>query len=235
MPLLDHFQPPARIRAPWESLGHSWVTRMMAYLNRLLPRDRYQAFSSVHLGAEAEADIAEFEVPGDWSTRGDGGVATLAAPPVVTVEAAIPDEFEVEVKDVREGMSLVGVIEFISPANKDRPETREKLVSKALTYLDLGIGVILVDIVTNRLVNLHNELVVALKVRKAARLPDDAPTYVAGYRPTREDGRWTIDMWPYVAPVGAIVPTVPLALKGGPLVPVDLEGTYCAALADHNL
>lgn len=233
MPLLDHFLPPARIRAPWESLGHSWVAKLMAHLNRLLPKDRYQAFSAIHLGADAEADIAEFEVSGEWA---DGGrVATLAAPPVVTVEAAIPDEFEVEVKDAREGMALVGVIEFVSPANKDRPESREKLVSKTMTYLDLGIGVVLVDTVTNRLANLHNELVAALKVRKAARLPDDEATYVAGYRPTREDGRWIIDMWPYSAPVGKNLPTVPLALKNGPLVPLDLEGSYCAALADHNL
>lgn len=233
MPLLDHFQPPARIRAPWESLGHSWVSKVMAHLNRLLPKDRYQAFSAIHLGAEAEADIAEFEVSGEWADGGD--VATLAAPPVVTVEAAIPDEFEVEVKDAREGMSLVAVIEFISPANKDRPESRLQLVNKTLTYLDLGIGVVLVDIVTSHRANLHNELVAALKVRKAARLSDDAATYVAGYRPTRADDRWTIDMWPYVAPVGVNVPTVPLALKNGPLVPLDLEGTYAAALADHNL
>ena len=234
MPLLDHFQPPARIRAPWESLGTSWVTRVMTHLNCVLPGDRYLAFSRVHLGAEAEADVAEFEVPGDWSATGDGGLATLAAPPVVSVEATIPEEFEVEVKDVREGMALVAVIEFISPANKDRPETRDRLVSKAVTYLGLGVGVVLIDVVTNRLANLHNELVAALKVRKAARLPD-VPTYVAGYRPTREDGRWTVDMWPYSVPIGSAIPSVPLALKGGPLVALDLESTYTAALAEHRL
>ena len=139
-----------------------------------------------------------------------------------------------EVRDAREGMSLVGVIGFISPANKDRPDARERLVNKTVAYLGLGIGVVLVDVVTNRSANLHNELFAALRVRPAARLPD-VPTYVAGYRPTREGERWTIDMWPYSAPVGANVPTVPLALKGGPLVPLDLEGTYSAALADHNL
>lgn len=234
MPLLDHFRPPARIRAPWESLGTIWASKVMAHLNRLLPRDRYQAFAPVQLGAEAEADISEFEVTGDWSDAGDGGLATLAVPPVTTVEAAIPDEFEVKVHDAREGMSLVGVIEFVSPANKDRPESREQLVNKTIAYLGLGIGVVLVDIVTSRAANLHNELVAALRVRATARLPD-APTYVAGYRSTREGDRWTIDMWPYVAPVGAIVPTVPLSLKNGPLVPLDLEGTYSAALADHNL
>ena len=234
MPLLDHDGLPARIRAPWESLATVWVCKVMAHLNRLLPRDRYQAFATVHLGAEAEADISELEIPGDWTDTGDGGLATLAVPPVATVEAAIPDEFEVKVHDAREGMSLVGVIEFVSPANKDRPDTREQLVNKTMAYLGLGIGVVLVDVVTSRAANLHNELVAALRVRAAARLPD-VPTYVAGYRPTREGDRWTIDMWPYVAPVGAGVPTVPLALKNGPLVPLDLEGTYCAALADHNL
>ena len=189
MPLLDHFHSSARIRAPWESLGSSWVTRVMAHLNRLLPRERYQAFSRVHLGSDAGADIAEFEVPGDWS--GEGGVAILAAPPIVSVEAAIPEEFEVEVRDAREGMSLVGVIEFISPANKDRPETRERLVNKTVAYLGLGIGVVLVDVVTNRSANLHNELVAALRVRPAARLPD-VPTYVAGYQPAHKGRGWIV-------------------------------------------
>jgi len=235
MPLLDHFRPPAEIRAPWASLGTIWVSKVMAHLNKVLPGDRYLALAKVYLGSEAEADISEFEMPGDWASSNDfGGLATLAAPPVVTIDAAIPDEFEVEVKDTREGMALVAVIEFISPSNKDREESRRQLVSKTKTYLDLGVGVILIDVVTNRSANLHNELVSVLKGKSAARLGAGS-TYVAGYRPLRVGDKWTIDMWPYSVPVGSKLPPVPLALKGGPLIPIDLEATYTEACADHRL
>lgn len=233
MPLLDHFRRPAIQRAPWPSLNTVWVAQVMAQLNALLPADRYAAFGRAHLGAEAEADISEFEMPGKWPAgEPDGGLAV--APPLATVETAVLDEFEVEVKDVVEDMRLVGVIEFVSPANKDRPETRRRLVSKCLTYLDLGVGVILVDIVTTARANLHNELAVELGAQPPAFLPVGEP-YVAGYRPSKDEERWTINMWPYSVAVGAVIPPVPLALKNGPLVPVDFETAYTQALAVHRL
>ncbi len=232
MPLLDHFRKPTESRAPWASVCGSWVHLVMAQLNALLPADRYAAMGRSHLGAEAEADIAEFEMPGKWSPEDGGGLAV--APPVVTVETVVLDEFEVEVKDVRDDMRLVGVIEFVSPANKDRPETRRRLVSKCLTYLDLGVGVILVDIVTTARANLHNELALELGAQAPAFLPV-GEAYLAGYRPSKDEDRWTINMWPYAVALGATIPPVPLALKNGPLVPVDFETAYMQALAVHRL
>lgn len=232
MPLLDHFRPPASVRAPWTSLSTSWVRSVMAELNRTLPADRYLALAKAHLGPEAEADIAEFETSDEWPPfESTGGLAV--APPVVTVDTEVTDEFEVEVHDTKEAMALVGVIEFISPANKDRPDTRWRLVSKVKAYLNLGVGVILVDIVTSRHANLHNELAAELRVPAAAM--GETATYLSGYRPTRTEDRLTINMWPYPAAVGSPLPDVPLALKGGPVIAIDFETTYTQALADHRL
>jgi hypothetical protein len=232
MPLMDHFRPPASIRAPWTSLNTSWVGKVMAELNRTLPADRYVALGKSHLGPEVEADVAEIETRGDWPpTDTAGGLAV--APPIVTVENDVTEEFEVEVQDLKEGMALVGVIEFISPGNKDRPETRRRLVSKVKSYLNLGIGVVIVDVVTVRLANLHNELVEELR-RPAAAMPDTA-TYLAGYRPVRTEERLTTNMWPYAVTVGSPLPSVPLALKNGPIIAIDFEKTYTQALADHRL
>ena len=63
----------------------------------------------------------------------------------------------------------------------------------------------------------------------------EGSTYVAGYRPMRDADKWTIDMGPYSVPVGSVFPPIPLALKGGPLIPIDLETAYTEALADHRL
>jgi Protein of unknown function (DUF4058) len=204
-------------------------------LNRSLPRERYQALANVHLGKLAVADIAEFEHEGEWSPRldADGGVATLAVPEsIVSIEANFPDEFAVEIGDHRDGMRLVGVIEFVSPANKDREEQRRQIAAKCSSYLKEGIGVVLVDVVTNRHANLHNELMDLLQV--GMRMPD-VPTYVVGYRPQPDEERNRIDLWPYVVRVGSRIPAVPLVLKGGPTIMMDLESTYAEAAADHGL
>jgi hypothetical protein len=238
MPLLDHFRKPTDTRAPWSSVGTFWVTALAKSINASLPRDRYLALVTVHLGDKAEADIAEFELGSGLpfeEHNGHGSTATLLAPEAVaTFEATFPDEFEVQIKDLRDDMRLVGVVEFVSPANKDRESERTQFVSKCLAYLDAGIGLVLVDVVTTRAANLHNEVMAALDAPDKAKLPD-VPTYVASYRPTRPHERTRIATWPYPCEVGKPIPGVPLALKNGPTVRLDLEGTYLDVLTGHNL
>ncbi len=232
MPLLDHFRLPVRARAAWPSVSGSWVHLVMAQLNATLP-PQYAAQGRSHLGAEAEADISEFVAPGKWPPPdAEGGVAV--APPLGRVETIVLDEFEVEVLDTVDDMRLVGVIEFVSPRNKDRPRARRRLVSKCLSYLDLGVGLILVDVVTSRTGNVHNELLAELGESTELLLSQGQP-YLAGYRPSKDGDRWGIDVWPYSVPIGTPMPAVPLAIKDGPLVPVDFETTYMQALSVHRL
>jgi hypothetical protein len=46
------------------------------------------------------------------------------------------------------GPVLVGAIELVSPANKDRSTHRDAFVSKCETYLRQGIGLVIIDVVT---------------------------------------------------------------------------------------
>ncbi len=236
MPLLDHFHPPIEDVAPWTSIGSAWIIALMKSLNRTLPASGFRAYANVHLGHIVEADVAEFEsdsFTGDWSDASSGGLVTTVAPaPVLTFSPEYPDEIEVEIRNTKKGMTLAGVIEVVSPSNKDRDESRRKLVSKCVGYLQIGIGVVLVDPVTNRLANLHNMLMAELGCRNAPRL-SESPTYVASYRPDDEGAR-TLQVWPYRASVGKPIPSVPLALNRGPSPMVDFEGTYLEALADNG-
>ncbi len=238
MPLLDHFRQPLEARAPWSSISSFWVVALAKRLNSMLPRDRYQAMATVHLGNQLEADISEFEIESGVpfeQRNGSGGLAVLPSPmAVATVEPSFPDEFEIQIKDVRDGMRLVAAIEFISPSNKDRERERTHFISKCLAYLDAGVGLVILDIVTSRSANLHNELMVMVNSPKRAMLPD-RPTYVAGYRCTRNSELCQVETWPYLAAVGRPIPSVPLALKDGPIVQLDLEGTYTEACIDHNV
>ncbi len=238
MPMYDHFHPPVEDIAPWTSICSFWVVGVAKYLNSRLPKDRYRALATTHLGSHLEADISEFEFDGGMTFResnGHGGLATLAAPTALaTFEPSMPEEFEVQIQDKRNGMRLVGAIEFISPANKDPESQRTKFISKCLAYLDEGIGLVILDTVTSRSANLHNVLMATMDAPAKALLPN-TPTYMAGYRLTREDIRRKLEVWPYSAQVGSPIPSVPLALKDGPVIQLDLEGTYSEACVEHRI
>src|SRR5205814_8987077 len=77
--------------------------------------------------------------------------------PVAVMPALFPDDFEVQVFIGVAGPTLVAAIELVSPGNKDRPEARPAFAAKCAAYLQRGIGVSVVDIVTSRHANLHDE------------------------------------------------------------------------------
>ena len=101
------------------------------------------------------------------------------APPATSlvVPTVFPDDIEVQVFATTTGATLVAAVELVSPGNKDRPETRLAFISKCHSYLTRGIGLIVVDIVTNRLANLHNELMGMLGHGEPFLLPCTATTY----------------------------------------------------------
>lgn len=237
MPLLDHFHPPLDGEAPWEGVGTLWVSNVVKLLNRTLPRGDFRAFANIHLGHMVEADVAEFQTHREEDTPGggDGGTHTAVLPaPVLTFTPEFPDDFEVRIQTVKGVLRLVAVIEFVSPSNKDRDETRQKILRKCAGYIQLGIGLVIVDTVTNRHANLHNELVRFLGAGRVPTMPD-TPIYVASWRPYGYEAVESLDLWPYPLTVGQPIPSVPLPLKNGPEVMLDLESTYLQALEDQNL
>ena len=236
MPLRDHFHPPLSILRNWESLHALWAGEMVRTLNRgVLPDDCF-AETQVHVGSRVEVDVAAFErTPANGSARGVA-VATWS-PPVTSlvIPAVFPDIMEVQVFRNFGGASLVAAVELVSPGNKDRPETRRAFVAKCASYLQQGIGLIIVDIVTDRLANLHNELIHFLQQPDDFALPKSTPLYTTAYRPQRLETGDQIAMWLEPLTVGQPLPTMPLALRGVAVVPLDLDGTYQRTCEDSRL
>lgn len=141
--------------------------------------------------------------------------------------AVFPDDFEVQVFSSATGPVLVAAIELVSPANKDRPETRRAFAAKCAAYLR-GIGVIVVDIVTSRHANLHDELMTLLG-QDSFVFPTPAPLYATAYRPAHRQDKNEIDLWREPLSVGGLLPTLPLAVRGLGSLPIDLEATYMEA------
>ena len=149
--------------------------------------------------------------------------------------AVFPDEIEIQVFADSGGAMLVGAIEFVSPANKDRLQTRLAFAAKCASYLSAGIGLIVVDVVTERLANLHNELIDLLHQDERFRFPANTSLYASAFRPARRQSGDVIDLWLAPLTIGRPLPMLPLALRNGPCLPIDLEGTYMEARARSRL
>ena len=138
----------------------------------------------------------------------------------------LPDEVEIRMHEGRSGGSVVGAIELITPINKlSRAECRA-FAGKCARYLQEGVSVVLIDIVTDCRANLHGEVLRLLGMAEAAPSPDDTPLYAAAYGSVlRQDGP-EIAVWTEPVAVGEPLPTMPLRLTGDLFVPVDFESPY---------
>jgi hypothetical protein len=82
---------------------------------------------------------------------------------------------------------------------------------------------VLVDVVTERAGDLHVELLTRLGT---TRTETSSPLYTAAYRAVERDGAVTLDVWYEALALGRALPTLPLWLRGGLCLPVELEATY---------
>lgn len=238
MPLRDHFHPPWSNEEYWEGFHFAWINTLVRHLNGTLLPSQYRAVPRIHFGTWVAADVAtlerraQHEGPETDPDNSAAGVATAVwAPPqpAHVLEVTFPDQdlFEVRVLDETRGQRLVGAVEMISPRNKDRPESRQAFVAKCAAYLRQRVGLVIVDVVTARRANLHQQLLRLLS-------PNPMPAGFSGlwasaYR-TREEnpdeGKTHLELWPVPLAVGGPLPTVRLWLNEGPTIPIDLEATY---------
>jgi len=241
MPLLDHFHPPLTPQRHWESFHTAWASELMNLLNRHTLPPGYFAEAQVHIGGRVEIDVATFDAANGAAAA--SGTATAVAPATwappaaaLVLPAIFPDDIEVQVFASSGGATLVAAIELVSPGNKDRVEARRAFAAKCAAYLQQGIGLVIVDVVTERRANLHDELVGLMGLPGEFRFPTTADLYAASYRPARRDaGGDEIQMWPEALTVGRPLPVAPLALRGGPTVPLDLETAYSQARQGSRL
>jgi hypothetical protein len=239
MPLRDHFRPPVSKRVSWGEIHAMWPARIVLQLRTLLPKG-YVAGPIVHSGSRLEVDVAAFqqdEASRVQSAGQNGGVATATwAPPepTIAVETEIPDydEYQVRIYDAERGRTLVATIELVSPANKDRPETRNAFVGKCAGLLQKGIAVSIVDVVTTRQLNLYAELLQFLG-HSDPTLGEPPPyLYAVSCRWRPQDGRMMLKTWSHTLSVGQPLPTLPLWLAATLAVPLDLEAGYEQACHD---
>jgi hypothetical protein len=227
MPLQDHFHPPLSSRRHWQAFHNSWATYLSSQLNQKLPQG-YFAEANVQFGIEI--DVASFQEP----TSDPGENTTIAgrlpmdwAPPAPNASVAftaLEENVEIVIFGKETGPILAGAIELISPGNKDRPAHRDAFIHKCAYYLQSGIGLIVVDVVTDRRAQLHQELMEKLQSPIPELLPADL--YAVAYRPLRRENQTQLDIWSVPLTIGNSLPVLPLWLRGEICLPVDFETAY---------
>jgi hypothetical protein len=238
--LRDHFHSPVNDTHSWDELHGQWPGEMVRHLTTILPAG-FRASPRVHLGSAFEVDIGSYELDArDSKSTAAGGSATVAPlAPSLTVEVDLSeqDEYEVRIYDTERGRTLVAAIEIVSPANKDRPETRDMFVTKCAALLQQEVCVSLVDLVSVRQANLYVELL----ARLGHSDPQFTPTPPALYAVTLRDrkppkGRELLDAWFYPLTVGQPLPTLPIWLRYDLRIMLPLEVSYeetCRVLGIH--
>lgn len=235
MPLLDHFRAPLSTQRHWESFHATWAGAIADVLNEQLLPEGYFAEEQVRPAARIEIDVATFEDAGHERSVEDAGAGgTALAPPTVWAppapSAVVPlvfnEQFEVLVFSGEGGPTVVAAIELVSPANKDRPAERSAFVSKCASYLHQGVALIIVDVVTTRSANLHNELMRRIEAPTDALLGADSALYAAAYRPIRRDDADLAEIWTEPLAIGEELPVLPLSLNAACVLPLDLGATY---------
>jgi hypothetical protein len=228
MPVQDWTRVDAGI---FHSFHNAWITEINNALNGgILPRD-YYALMEQHAG-RAVADVLTLHAsrPNGEPPSSKGGIAVAEAPPKVRRELTAIEAYRqlrrtLAIRHIT-GHRLIALVEIVSPANKDRPESVNTFVTKAIEALDMGIHVFLLDLLPP---GLHDPSGMHGAVwghfdQEPYDLPADEPltvaSYAAGPPPKAYLEHFT---------VGSALRDMPLFLQSDRYVLVPLEQTYQAA------
>jgi hypothetical protein len=127
---------------------------------------------------------------------------------------------------VERNRQLVAAVEIVSPAIKDRPDSRQLFVAKCAGLLQKGICLSIVDLVTFRHFNLYTELLALIDRLDPAFSPDPTPIYAVTCRKRQGDRPTRLESWAYPLAVGQPLPTLPIWLTANYAVSLDLEASY---------
>jgi hypothetical protein len=236
MPLRDHFRPPVSKRSSWEGFHGLWPGIIVQQLARRLP-DGFVAEPRVHLGSFYEIDVCTFEQNEEgeavfgYEWESNVGIATVpqALPvPTLTLDAEFPEQYayEVLIFDLERDRRLVAAIEIVSPANKDRPESRQLFLAKCFNLLRQDVCLSIVDLVTIRQFNFYTELLALLNRCDPAWSAPVPPIYAVTCRKRKVGGQTKLDTWSHPLAVGQPLPSLPVWLSETQNVALDLESSY---------
>jgi len=226
MPILDHLSEEIIDIIEFQSFHNAWAVYIAGALNEVLPRG-FRAKPHVQIG-NWEVDVRTDKSLNE-EEKEKLRVQYQPSSPSGAARTTFPPELEVFIVSVsRRTQKIVGVIEIVSKANKDRPASREAFVAKCHSLLSQGISLVIVDILGLPFFNLHSQLLEALKISEGKIIQKkEMPLYCSAYRVTFDTyEKPLVELWAHALKVGDELPELPLFITSEIAVPVRLETTY---------
>jgi hypothetical protein len=211
----------------------AWIPELRKTLNGGLLPEGFYALAEQHAGRSIADVLTLHASPATLEPLplppATGGTAVAEAPPRVrrrrTVEpAALARRRSLAIRHVS-GHRLVALLEIVSPANKDRPRSVEEFAAKAVTALDAGVHLLLVDLFPpgpHDPQGMHGIICQRLEQSdELYDLPVDEPLTLASYAAGPK-----VDVYLEHLAVGAVLPEMPLFLRPDRYINAPLEATY---------
>jgi hypothetical protein len=222
MPILNRFSGEISKTRSWSAFHYLWAGLLAGELNRVLP-DGFIAESTIYTGS-IEVDVRVDE----WLEQAKSLSVVYQVPaPSSVIYTDRLEASEVQIFDLHNARKTVGVIEIVSPANKDRPQHREAFLAKCYSFIAYGISTAVVDLVTTRSFNFHKALMEKIQTNAAVSAKDaDTMLYCSSYHYKADRTDAIVEVWYYPLQVGDVLPTLPLFISPEIAVPVKLEDAY---------
>ncbi len=220
---------------------HAWIERIKLHLNEdVLPPDHYAMAEqhASHFGpdlltlqrrTDEDQDRDDPEPVGNGSAQSGGSVLQAAPRARLTGETDLQfyrrKQNVVAVRHIS-GDRLVAIVEIVSPGNKASQAVFGKFVDKLVELLNQDIHLLVVDLFPPGKRNPHgiHAAIWEALVDEPCEAPPGKPLTVAAY-----EADAGVRAYVESFAVGDVLLEMPLFLKPGGLVPVDLESTYESA------
>jgi hypothetical protein len=222
MPLHDWTE-----RDEWEGMHTYWMTEIAQWLKHRLPPG-YRAI--IGTSPFAQLSIA----PGKPDVSVANG--TTPRPHSDAARHSVQPDFEAVVATLEEDHTvlvaknnrLIAAVEIISPANKDRPERRDRYAARYLGYLRSGIHLMIVDVHARpRQFSFAQRIGNELDIERPAPVSPCVASYQVG--PGAPTGGRFLSVWQRELAAAAPLPSLPLCISQEDEVSIDLEATYMDA------
>jgi len=210
-----------------------WINALLFWLQERLPAG-YRAYlgSVPGLNIATEAGRPDLAVRAWQAPEAEGRAEPTDAKvkglePDFQAVALIHPEPPAALHVFRAGR-LISAIELVSPRNKDRPAARELYRNRYLGYLWTGVHLMLIDVHRRPL---GYSFVEAMAGELQCQFPVGMPPHAVSWNVggSAPDGGQFLDGWYRALTVGQPLPTLPLALAAGQVLPLDLEFSYSEA------
>ena len=222
MPIHDHFKGKISHTRSWSSFHYLWAGLIAGELNRVLP-EGFIAESTIYTGS-IEVDVRVDE----WTDQATSlGVMYQIPVPSAVIKTDNFEASEVQVFDLHHARKTVGVIEIVSPANKDRSQHREAFLAKCYSFIAYGVSTVIIDIVTSRTFNFYEALIQKLQVpAEQIKKDDEAKLYCSSYRYKADKVQPVVEVWHIPLQIGNVLPDLPIFISPQIAIPVRLENAY---------